>query len=237
MNDSNSPLSELESAEPLDVLRRNVPLDGARVLDVGCGNGWLSRELMEQAVHVSGIDPSPDQLRLANAAGSFENVVYLEGVGELLPLADGSVDIVIYYNSLHHVAGHNQEKALREAGRVLNAGGYLYIQEPVATGPCYELCRGIDDEGALYAHAQRVIGAVAHGLEFAQTIEEWFLMDYVYADFEALCSELSCVDSSRDEKLKRCEQTLRLDFDRLGRRQADGWHFGQVQRINVLRKC
>jgi len=229
-------VTNLSRRAPLDVLHVHLRLEGACVLDVGCGDGWLARSLAEQADRVTGVDPTLAQLELARVRGSSENLHYLLGVGELLPIKDAGVDIVIYFNSLHHVTTAGQDRALVEAARVLKNGGYLYIQEPVAAGSCYELCRPIDDEQPVYAYAHERIGSASLGGLFFHAAEESFLSDYIYADFEAFCEEMRCVDSTRSTRLEQHEALLRADFKRLGKQQADGWHFDQVQRVNVLRK-
>jgi len=229
-------VTNLSRCAPLEVLSAHLELQGACVLDVGCGDGWLARSFVGQVGQVTGIDPTLAQLELARLHGSFTNLHYVRGVGELLPVKDAGVDIVIYFNSLHHVATAAQEKALVEGARVLKDKGYVYIQEPVAAGSCYELCRPVEDEQFLYAYAYERIRSVSLGGLFFQTAEEWFLSDYTYADFETFCKEMLCVNSTRSEGLEQHKAVLREDFKRLGKQKADGWHFDQVQRVNVLRK-
>ena len=112
----------------------------------------------------------------------------------------------------------------------------LYIQEPVASGPAYELCRPLDDEAELYAHAFEVIREVTADGSFVQILEEWFTIDYRYDDFDAFCEEMACVKSDRSRRLDQIKTSLESDFFRLGRKESDGWRFAQVQRVNLLKK-
>src|SRR3954447_23970558 len=89
----------------------------------------------------------------------------LEGGAQALPLEDASADVVVFANSLHHVPGDLLDAALGEAARVLRPGGLLYLPEPVAEGPYFELVRAVDDETAVRAAAHAAIGRAAeHGV-------------------------------------------------------------------------
>jgi ubiquinone/menaquinone biosynthesis C-methylase UbiE len=94
-----------------------------RVLEVGCGTGeWLA-ELASIGSDVAGIDPSENMLELARTKVSAD---LRQGAAESLPWPNGSFDLVLCINSLHHFA--SPIAALREAFRVLRpAGKFLSI--------------------------------------------------------------------------------------------------------------
>jgi ubiquinone/menaquinone biosynthesis C-methylase UbiE len=101
---------------------------GARVLDVGCGTGVLTRVLAQwpNVASVAGVDPAPallDKARVAAAGAS--NVSYREGDGRSLPFESGMFDIVTCDSMLSHVPG--PERAIEEAFRVLRASGCLAV--------------------------------------------------------------------------------------------------------------
>ena len=145
--------------------------------------------------------------------------------------------MAIFFNSLHHVPGACMEQALREAARVLRPGGLLYVQEPVAEGPGYELCRPVDDERELYARARDATGAMIKEGLFTRVREQRLLSDHRYADFKAFCAEMVRVSPEREQAVHDQESTLRAAFECLGRRKDDGWYFDQVLRIELLRKA
>ena len=103
----------------LDVLRELLDPAGKRVIDVGCGDGALARALTREGARVTGVEIDGTMLAPALAALPAGDERYVEGRGESLPFADESADVVIYFNSLHHVPAGLQAKALAEARRVL----------------------------------------------------------------------------------------------------------------------
>ena len=115
----------------IEVLRELLPLKGARVADVGCGDGAVARLMTREGARVTGIECGEAQLEKARAAKTVGDELYIYGYGENLPLADASFDIVVYFNALHHVPMNVQGVALREARRILKPAGLLYIQEAV----------------------------------------------------------------------------------------------------------
>lgn len=103
---------------------------GEVVLDPGCGTGWQAAGLRRAApgVAVLGLDLSAGMLGRARAAGAWPLVQADAG---WLPLADGSVDLVVTRGVLHHLP--DVVGALAEWRRVLRPGGaVVVVSEPTA---------------------------------------------------------------------------------------------------------
>ncbi|MFD8388679.1 class I SAM-dependent methyltransferase [Streptomyces sp. NPDC059680] len=119
-----SRLAELSGAVP-----------GDRVLDVGCGTGYLTRHMAARVGPdgaVTGVDPSPPVLDYARARTRRPGSApcdYREGVAEALDLPDGSFDTVVTSLMLHHLPEELRPSALREMYRVLRPGGRLLVVE------------------------------------------------------------------------------------------------------------
>ena len=108
----------------LNFIRRYVRLDGARVLDAGCGVGMYLAAFQRFTDAVYGVDL--DEEKIVRAAEHLPNV-QLASV-EALPFADGSFDAVLSHEVIEHV--NDDRAALSEAVRVLKPGGRLVVYVP-----------------------------------------------------------------------------------------------------------
>ena len=224
----------LEQRKNSDVIRQLLDLAGKRVVDVGCGSGGVVRLMTREGAHVIGIECNPRQLAKANAAEKAGDERYLEGWGEALPLDDDSVDIVVYFNSLHHVPVDKHDQALLEAARVLVPDGLLYITEPVAAGAHFEMMQPIDDETCVRAEALKAIGR-ATGTLFEAISEENYFYQVIDASYEAFAEDMTRIDASRDELFRTRDAELRQRFYDYGIKQPDGrYAFEQPMRVNLL---
>jgi SAM-dependent methyltransferase len=100
-----------------------VPAPGRRTLELGCGEGRVTRDLTQRGHQVVALDISATLVTAASAADPFG--VYVLGDAAALPFADGSFDLVVAYNSLMDV--DDMPAAVSEASRVLEPGGRLSV--------------------------------------------------------------------------------------------------------------
>ncbi len=98
-----------------------LPAPAGPTLDVGCGEGRLTRDLRDRGYEMIGIDASPTLLAAAREADP--NGRYLEADAARLPVPDGSIALVVAFMSYQDV--DELETALGEAARVLVPGGHL----------------------------------------------------------------------------------------------------------------
>lgn len=107
-----------------------LPSPPARVLDCGCGTGWLAYFLSRRGYDVVGTDVSPDAIALAKAHPMFH-----EGSSPRFQVADSEAltfasefEVVVFFDSLHHAV--DERAALGGAFRALKPGGMCVVLEP-----------------------------------------------------------------------------------------------------------
>jgi SAM-dependent methyltransferase len=105
------------------LIRRYVPLEGAAVLDIGCGIGTYVRKLGEVARRAYGIDIDAPRVREGADTGSLAIAV-----SEQLPFATATLDAVLLNEVIEHV--RDDRETLREACRVVKPGGHVIIYAP-----------------------------------------------------------------------------------------------------------
>lgn len=107
-----------------------LPPPPARVLDCGCGTGWLSYFLMQHGYDVVGTDVSEHVIQLARANPvftGFESPEFLVADSEDLPFT-AEFDAVIFFDCLHHSI--DAQAAIDSAFRALKPGGRCLASEP-----------------------------------------------------------------------------------------------------------
>ncbi len=109
-------------AAVLDAVKAGAP---RRVLDVGCGEGWLCRALHDNAIDAVGIDATAPLITAAREAGAgrFEALRYDELVAD--PLRLGRFDGVVLNFALFEA---DPSPVLRALAEVVNPAGRLIIQ-------------------------------------------------------------------------------------------------------------
>jgi SAM-dependent methyltransferase len=107
------------------------------VLDIGMGNGWITRAVARRVRRVVGTGFACASYGVNGAWVSQTGIAAVESAADQLPFADGSYTVVILSHVLEHA--HNVGWALSETSRVLTAQGLLCVLVPPHE---YVICGG-----------------------------------------------------------------------------------------------
>ena len=128
--DADGPQKPLHALNPprLGYIAARMPLQGARVLDVGCGGGLLSESLALAGAEVTAIDLAPELIRIArlHALESGVTVDYrVQAVEALAGEQPAAFDAVACMEMLEHVP--DPAAILHACARLLKPGGRLFV--------------------------------------------------------------------------------------------------------------
>lgn len=157
----NSNSIDLGVTTNLDVIDHFLQPDGCFLIDAGCGDMSLSRELAARGASVLAIDPDPVQAEKNRKADTIVNVGFNQTGAQTIPVEPASVDGVLFPYSLHHVPEADFRSVFDEMRRILKPKGFVYIIEPVAAGPLNDVMQLFHDEREVRAAAQQAIDEFA----------------------------------------------------------------------------
>lgn len=115
----------------IDFAQSHIRLHG-RILDFGCGRGFLLEKLFERNIPGEGLDFSISSVN--HVSEKFKNNPYFKGtlVAEKfpLPLADNEIDCIFLIETIEHLLPEDLEQTLREIHRIIKAGGHIVVTTP-----------------------------------------------------------------------------------------------------------
>jgi arsenite methyltransferase len=191
-------LASLGCGNPTALAQLNA---GEVVLDLGSGGGidvLLSAKRVGPTGKAYGLDMTDEMLALANEnkrKAGVENVEFLKGEIEHIPLPDNSVDVIIS-NCVINLSA-DKDRVLREAFRVLKPGGRFAVSDVVTRG---EMLPEIRKDVALW------VGCVAGALE-----ENEYRTKLASAGFETIELEPTRVYSIEDAREFLSGQNIDVD--------------------------
>lgn len=113
------------------MLRQSIT-DGAEVLDIGCGNGIISRSLGAAGFKVLGVDVSEKAIEKARSLNKFSNVRFEVRSAEQLVAGGQQYEAIICSEVLEHL--HQPDNLLKVLRQVLKENGVLIVTVPNGKG-------------------------------------------------------------------------------------------------------
>jgi len=213
-----------------------LPLAGARVLELGCGRAEKTRTLAEGGGVAEILALEVDAIQHARnlEVKDLPRVRFAHGGAESIPAPDASFDLVVMLKSLHHVPMGKMNQALAEIARVLKPGGLAWISEPVFAGDLNEIMRLFHDEQVMREAAfAAVCRAVDSGL-LALERQIFFQTRSHFADFAQFDARMIRVTHSDHRLSPELYETVRQKFT--AHLTPEGATFLNPQRVDLLRK-
>jgi len=147
-----------EVADRTVAIAESVSSQPNRVLDVGCGTGYLLRCLADRHSSASafvGVDASPAMIEVARSNSSDKRIEVREATAERLPFADGAFDLIVSTTSFDHWS--DQAAGLRECARVLAPEGALVVADLFSPLLVTTLVRSRRNKARTRGRAERLI--------------------------------------------------------------------------------
>lgn len=222
--------------DELELLASLVPLDGQRLIELGCGAAGLARRLVDRHPGASVVGLEVDERQHAKnlASDAPPGLSFQAGGAQAIPFPDARFDGALMLKSLHHVPMPLMDPALAEVRRVLVPGGWLYVSEPVYAGALNEVIRLFNDEGEVRAAAQQALDRAIAAGGWRQAEERRFEVPVRFADFaefERRMVDVTFAERRFDDALRAA---VRASFEpHMG---PDGAHFARPMHVRLLRR-
>ena len=218
------------------LMLETLPLDGACVLELGCGKAEKTRLLAEsgRVKEIVALEVDDIQHRRNLEITDLPQVSFRHGGAEAIPAEDGSVDIVLMFKSLHHVPMPLMDQALGEIVRVLKPGGLAWISEPVYAGELNEVFRLFHDEKIV---REAAFAAISRAVERGPLVSEqqlFFNTRSFFENFDQFDRRMIQVTHTNHQLDPALYAQVKARFESyLG---PEGATFFNPQRVDLLRK-
>lgn len=222
-------------ADEVSILNELLPLQGARVLELGCGKAEKTRAVAQLAATVVALEVDETQLTKNMQISDLANVSFKYGAAEKIAAADSEFDIVLMFKSLHHVPVDQMDQAFSEIHRVLKPGGLAYISEPVFAGDFNEVLRLFHDESAVREAAFAAEKRAVSSQQLSLVTQRFFLSAMHFEDFQQFEDQVLKVTHTRHKLSPELLEEVRSRFRK--HMTPYGADFQVPMRVDLLRKA
>ena len=216
----------------IEVINQFVSLTGRHVIDAGCGDMAISRQLAENGASVLAIDPDSIQAELNRKTLPLENIEFVETGAEKIPVEAATIDGVFFSYSLHHIPQAIYPKVFGEVLRVLKPDGFLFVIEPVAC-PLNDVMKLFHNEDRERAAAWQALEELAvRSFDSAEAVTYHSFAQYEsFEQFAGHFASRSFNSLYTEADVRRPE--VKAAFERLGK---PDYRFQSPKQVMVLQR-
>jgi SAM-dependent methyltransferase len=220
--------------DTVEIIERLLaPLEGRRILDIGCGTGELMLALAERGARVAGVDT--DEAAVRTARERVPKAMLYHAGARKLPLEDAVAHAAVFLDSLHTIPEAEMLQALEEAARVVGKGGSVLVIEPLSGGSFFDALRLIEDETEKRVAAEDAVRRVRR----RGTLSEIRRLEYdravTFPDAAAFVARAVATDPARRQRALAALERLVARFEVLADRTAEGYVLHQPMRLYHLK--
>lgn len=178
-------------------LALKTDLQGKDVLEVGSGRGGGAKHIAATLGPKSyvGLDLAQSAVDLANRLHKSDNLKFIQGSAEAIPLPDSSVDVVLNVESCH--AYGSVEKFISEVRRVLKPGGTLALVDFRDTDKMGILRDQLKNSGLTIVEEENICNNVIEAIEAEDDVKKARIRELFPARWQKLFGEFAGVVGSR----------------------------------------
>lgn len=219
-----------------EVIAAELPLEGAQVLELGCGKAEKTRTIAQSGKVASILALEVDAIQHGRnlQIPDLPNVSFRQGAAEAIPAADSSFDIVMMFKSLHHVPTSKMDLALSEIRRVLKPRGLAWISEPVYSGEFNEILRLFHDEKVVREAAFLAVRRAVDDGRLQLVRQRFFSTAGHFDSFEQFEERIIRVTHTDHQLSPELHNAVRRKFET--HLTAMGADFSSPLRVDILRK-
>lgn len=233
------PAADLATSRLCDeytVIAAELPLDGAHILELGCGKADKTRAIAQSGRVAAIVALEVDAIQHAKNLHitDLPEVSFRHGVAEAIPEPDAAFDIVMMFKSLHHVPVEQMDRAFDEIWRVLKPGGLAWISEPVYAGPFNDILRLFNDEKVVREAAFAATRRAVDSQRFRLEKQIFFATPGHFDSFEQFEERVIRVTHMNHQLDPALHEAVRCQF--MPHLTAEGANFRNPLRVDLLRK-
>lgn len=221
-------------ADEGEIIDELLSLEGARVLELGCGKAEKTRLVAQKTASILALEVDEMQLAKNRTIKELPNVSFEHGGAEKIPAADLNFDFVLMFKSLHHVHAELMDSALSEISRVLKPGGIAYISEPIYAGDFNEILRLFHDEREVREAAFAAEVRAVSTRQLALVAQKFFLQPMHFESFSQFEDQVLKVTHTDHKLSPELFEEVRSKFNK--HMTSTGADFYMPIRVDLFRK-